>query len=64
MARTEQQIRDELAAAREKLARQGRTPPTTRPDPEEGRLQGNFDLPYSSMPKIYTTRWHDPNPIG
>lgn len=63
MARTEQQIRDELAAARKKLARLGRTPPAERPDPEEGRLQGNFDLPYSSMPKIYTSRWYNSNQI-
>jgi len=64
MDQTEKKIRDELEAAREKLARLGRNVSGVGTASDEGRLESNFELPYSSMPKIMSSRWHESEKIA
>ncbi|MEL6474600.1 MAG: hypothetical protein AAFQ21_10990 [Pseudomonadota bacterium] len=53
----EQQFQDELAKAAKKLEGMGRSATPSRSADYEGGLQGDFVLPYSSMPKPLTTAW-------
>lgn len=58
MTRTKEQFEAEIAAARALLESQGRVVGTASVGPsDESAVKSDYDLPYSSMPKIRAKKW-------
>lgn len=58
MKRTREQFEAEIAAARATLNAKGRNSGNlTSGSSDESALKSNYELPYSSLPKIRGTKW-------
>ncbi len=55
--RTEDSFLHELEQARQQLAEAGRTVDISEDASNDGRLNFDFELPYSSLPKIRVEKW-------
>jgi len=57
MARTKEQITKEINTARKLLKKRGRTPKSDYIHSAEGGIKSDFELPYSSLPKLQGKKW-------
>lgn len=55
--KTKDDFTNELNEVRERLRTIGRDVDYTQPRPDESDLKGDYELPYSSFPKIFTPKW-------
>lgn len=55
--KTKEMFEFELEAARKKLTKTGKTTSDILPASGASKLLSDFDLPYSTLPKIHRQKW-------